>query len=108
MAREQVAPLGDACTVAGCIPDSSRVTIHIDQVEYNYIRHGSIVAEWREVALGTGGHVVKSWLYPLFSACYCCYSVSKSRPTLSDPMDCSMLGFLVLHHPPDFARIHVH
>ena len=29
--------------------------------------------------------------------CCCCDSVSKSCPTLCDPMDCSTPGFLVLH-----------
>ena len=29
-------------------------------------------------------------------------------PTLCDPMNCSMPGFPVLHHLPEFARTHVH
>ena len=29
-----------------------------------------------------------------------CYSVAKSRLTLCDPMDCSIPGSSVLHHPP--------
>ena len=33
---------------------------------------------------------------------YCC-SVTKSCPTLCDPVDCSMLGFPVLHYLPGFA-----
>ena len=42
------------------------------------------------------------------SSCYCC-SVTKSlRPALCDPMDCSMPGFSVLHHLPEFSQIHVH
>ena len=32
----------------------------------------------------------------------------KSCPTLFDPMDCSMPGFPVHRHPPEFAQIHVH
>ena len=36
-----------------------------------------------------------------------CCSVSKSCPTLCDPMDCSTPGFPVLHHLPDFAQTHV-
>ena len=35
-------------------------------------------------------------------------SVAKSCPTLWDPMDCSMPGFHVLHHLPEFAQTHVH
>ena len=38
----------------------------------------------------------------------CCFSVTKSCPTLCDPMDCSMPGFIVLHCLPEFAQIHVH
>ena len=35
----------------------------------------------------------------------CCCSVAKSRPTLSNPMDCSTPGFPVHHHLPEFAKI---
>ena len=42
-----------------------------------------------------------------FSGC-CCSSVSKSCPTLSKPIDCSMPGFLVPHHLLGFAQVHVH
>ena len=38
----------------------------------------------------------------------CCYSAAKSYPTLSDPMNCSMLGFPVLHCLPELAQTHVH
>ena len=75
--------------------------------EIHRVCYGSIIAEWKKVALGTGSHVVKSWLYPLFSAYYC-YSVSKPCPTLCNPVDYSMLGLLVLHHPPEFAQVIVH
>ena len=38
----------------------------------------------------------------------CCYcSVTKSFPTLWDPMDCSMPGSSVLHYLLEFAHIHV-
>ena len=42
--------------------------------------------------------------------CCCCCSVTKSCPTLCDPMGCSTPGFLVLHHRPEFAfaQTHVH
>ena len=36
------------------------------------------------------------------------FSVTKSCLTLCDPMNCSMPGFPVLHHLPEFAQIHVH
>ena len=38
----------------------------------------------------------------------CCCSVTKVCPMLCNPMDCSMPGFPVLHHLPDFAQTHVH
>ena len=38
---------------------------------------------------------------------YCCCSVPKLCPTLCDPMDCSTLGFPILHYLPQFAQIHV-
>ena len=38
----------------------------------------------------------------------CCYSVTKSWSTLYIPMDCSTLGFSVLHYLPEFAQTHVH
>ena len=41
--------------------------------------------------------------YPL-----CCCSVTKSCPTLCDPMDCSTPGFPVLRCLPEFAQTHVH
>ena len=38
----------------------------------------------------------------------CCCLVTKSCPTLWDPMDCNTPGFPVLHYPPEFAQTHVH
>ena len=35
-------------------------------------------------------------------------SVTQLCPTLSHPMDCSVPGFPVLHHLPEFAQTHVH
>ena len=43
---------------------------------------------------------------PLYSVCCC--SVAKSGPVLCHPIDCSMLGFPVLHHLPELAQTHVH
>ena len=39
---------------------------------------------------------------------YCFCSVTKSCPTLHDPMDCSTLGSSVLHYLSEFAQIHGH
>ena len=36
------------------------------------------------------------------------FSVTQSCPTFCNPMDCSLPGFPVLHHLPEFAQIHVH
>ena len=35
-------------------------------------------------------------------------SVTQSCPTLCDAMDCSTLGFLILHHLLEFAQTHIH
>ena len=35
-------------------------------------------------------------------------SLSHVRPTLCDPMDCSMPDFPVLHHHPELAQTHIH
>ena len=48
------------------------------------------------------------YIQGLESLCCCCCSAVKSRLTLCDPMDCSMLGFPVLYSLPDFALFHVH
>ena len=47
--------------------------------------------------------------------CVCVYvytyvfcSVAKLCPALRDPMNCSMPGFLVLHHVLEFTQTHVH
>jgi len=37
-----------------------------------------------------------------------CCSATQSCPTLYDPLHCSMPGFPVLHHLPEFAQTHVH
>ena len=39
---------------------------------------------------------------------YCCCSVAQSCLTLWNPMDCTTLGFPVLHHLPEFAQTPVH
>ena len=44
----------------------------------------------------------------MFLCVHCCCSVAKSCPTLCNLMDCSMLGFSVLYHLPEFAQTHVH
>ena len=38
----------------------------------------------------------------------CCCLVTKSCPTLSDPMVCSVPGSSVLHYHPEIAQVHIH
>ena len=45
-------------------------------------------------------------LQSIITGCY--FSVSKSCPTLCDPMGWSMPGFLVLHLLPEFTQTQVH
>ena len=61
-----------------------------------------------------------SWLfYPLhlntsvlqvtsMQHCFCCRSVTKSCPTLCNPVSCSTPGSPVLHHLLELAQTHVH
>ena len=50
------------------------------------------------------GIIFHAWiLLPL-----CCCSFAKLCPTLCNPTDCSIPGFPVLHHLPEFAQIPVH
>ena len=48
------------------------------------------------------------WVTKLNSllCCWCCL-IAQSYLTLCDPMDCSMLGFPVLHYHPEFAQTQV-
>ena len=39
---------------------------------------------------------------------FCCCLVTKSFPTLADPIICSMPGFPVLHQLPEFTQTHIH
>ena len=48
------------------------------------------------------------WVLILISGHCCCCSVTKSCPTLCEPVACSMPGLPVLHHLPEFAQVHVH
>ena len=50
--------------------------------------------------------LLKSLLVSFLLVTRCC-SVSQSCLTLWNPMDCSMPGFSVLHHLPEFAQTHV-
>ena len=43
----------------------------------------------------------------MWNTCCCC-SATQSCPTLCDPLECSTLGFPVIHHLPELAKTHVH
>ena len=45
----------------------------------------------------------KKYIFTKIMYAHCC-SVTKLCPTLSDPMDCSMPGFRVLHYLPEFLK----
>ena len=53
---------------------------------------------WIELVSGSVGEHI---------SCSSC-SVSNLCPTLCDPIDCSVLGFSVLHYLPELAQTHVH
>ena len=46
--------------------------------------------------------------YQKFDHHCCCCLVTKSCPTLFDPIDCSTPGSSVLHYCPEFAQVHGH
>ena len=43
-----------------------------------------------------------------YYSCSCCYLVTQSCLTLSDPTDCSTPGFPVFHFLPELAQTYVH
>ena len=54
---------------------------------------------------GSGSQAGHSIILALFHRCC---SVAKLCLTLCEPLDCSTLGFPVLHYLPEFAQTHVH
>ena len=68
---------------------------------------GSCATHWRKYILWTGlSFCLRLQFRP--TCCGCCCSVTKSCPSLCDPMDCRTPGFPVLYYLPEFAQIHVH
>ena len=49
-----------------------------------------------------------SFIVYFTECCYCCSVTCCSCPTLCDPMDNSMSGFLVLLYLSEFVQTHVH
>ena len=69
--------------------------------------NSSKIFHWKLLTILYGRWTKKSMSCPrLYNCCSC--SVTKSCPTLCDPMDCSTLGFPVLHYLLEFAQTHVH
>ena len=62
-----------------------------------------------ETVLFTPQHMVPQCLPPTehFSQCFpcCCCSATKLHLTLCNPINCSLPGFPVLHHLPEFAQL---
>ena len=52
--------------------------------------------------------VLPFFFFPARMFCCCFCLVAKSRPSLCNPMDCSMPGFPVLYYLPELAQVHVH
>ena len=63
------------------------------------------VLEWGAIAFSSRTHSFSYCVWLLSWSCCC--SVGKSCLTLSDSMDCSIPGFLVLHHFLEFTQTHV-
>ena len=67
--------------------------------------YGSWTLEFRKALWSTPSFASALVQIPLVS---CCCSVTKSCPTLCDPIDCSTWSSPVLHYLLKFAQIHVH
>ena len=82
-----------------------KVTGWVGGGRFDSRQSGSIVyvLNWLSNVLRT-----KGLFFFFLNVDHCCCSVTQSCPNLCDPMDCSMAGFLVLRHPPEFAQTHVH
>ena len=50
----------------------------------------------------------QKWINTILKIMCCFCSVAQSFLTVCDPMNCSTLGFPVLHHLPGLAQTHVH
>ena len=69
--------------------------------------NNSKIFHWKLLTILYGRWTKKSMsCRRLYNCCSC--PVTKSCPTLCDPMDCSTLGFPVLLYLLEFAQTHVH
>ena len=65
-----------------------------------------IVEVWRIVEVESRSRT--AFFFNLYFLPNICSSVAQSCPTLCDPVDCSMSGFLAHHQFPELAQTHVH
>ena len=65
---------------------------------------------WQECLLFQWGDCwwASGWWLVSERPTHCCCLVTKSCPTLCDPMDCGSPGFPLLHYLPELAQTHVH
>ena len=72
-------------------------------VAWQKMKNQTKTTKWEKVS--------RVWLCPSNESTYCSVqfsSVTKSCPTLCDPMNRSMPGLPVHHHLPEFTQTHVH
>ena len=66
-----------------------------------------LMGTWLLPHLGYCQCCCELWDAFFFLSCCCC-PVAQSCPTFSDSMDCSTLGFPILHHLSELAETQVH
>ena len=66
------------------------------------------ILEWVAISFYLFIHPIFCTQFQCIFFSHCCCSVTKSCPTLCDPMNCATPGFPVLHYLPEFAQNHVH
>ena len=67
--------------------------------------------QWCYLTISSSAAPFSFWRKGLLSCPWlsrCCCSITKSCPTLCDPMDCGTPGFPVLHYLSEFAQTHIH
>ena len=83
----------------------------MDDVYWTWSRRtvleGGLRGKWIQVYVWQSPFAVLLKLLQHCSLTICC-SVTRSGPTLCDPMDCSTPGFPVLHHLLESAQTHFH
>jgi len=73
-----------------------------EEIQVLFVPHPCFLLTIRQ--LSQHDRILLSWKLQMTKPC----SVSQSSPALCHPMDCSTLGFPVLHHLPELAQTHVH